>query len=472
MERNRMFDCMIPRPLEVCCAAGSLPLAKLTGIGAAKELIPIGQRLGAALERYELYLPCGAARSDGAIVLRFDPDLRTEAWKINIHSAGITLCGGDAAGVFYGTEALTQLICVCRRHGWADDEIPFGTIVDMPRYRWRGIMLDSARHFQPAEQILRLLAILGKHRINIFHWHLSDNEGFRTPSRLAPALNRIGRISAGCYSHAELEEIRQVAGQNFITIVPEIEMPGHCGGILQCFPEYACNPSSPGAELCLGKPAVREFMKSLIAEFSALFPESPFLHLAGDEANHAAWQSCGDCQRMLQDKQLENVRELESDFMREMIRYVSLTGREPITWATENELSGEGVVQCWGSDQEVGRQRKRRGQYIYSLNKHCYFDFPASPGEELFPWTSPLPEIAVYDAHACAVWENVLAEKLLGIEACLWTEAVPGWRTLPKVVPRLQAWAENSWSMPERKEYHDFCRRKELLTACGYLFDQ
>lgn len=466
-----LLDSIIPRPCMITPEDSQLLLTSLTAICCEKTLQKIGQSLSERLAQYGLNLPCTHQSAGCTIRLQIDQTQPEETWRMKVNASGILLTGGDAAGIFYGAEALTQVLCVCSCNGWDNDAIPCGEMKDFPRYRWRGFMLDSARHFQPVEQIVHLMKIFGKHRINIFHWHLTDHQGFRTPSKIAPVLNSIRRISPGHYSEEDIAAVRQAAAENFITIVPEIEMPGHCGGLLDLFPQYACTPTgASAAEVCIGKPEARQFFKALITEFAALFPDSPIIHLGGDEASTLRWQNCPDCQKAMQKKNFTDLRQLEADFMTEMASHVISLGRRPMTWFTEQPLPDEVITQCWSTDESVGAMVNRGGEYVYSLSKHCYFDYPATAAEPLFEWTASLPELAVYDAHPCIAWKAALENRLLGIEACMWTEAIPPWRTFSKIVPRLQAWAENAWSQAEQKEFHDFSRRKELLTACGYNF--
>jgi len=252
--------------------------------------------------------------------------------------------------------------------------------------------------------------------------------------------------------------------------VPEIEMPGHSGGVFKLHPELACFPERPGGEYCLGNPEARKFLKALITEFAGLFPESRIIHLGGDEADTGNWEKCPCCQRAIKEKKLSNERALERDFAVDMSRHVLSLGRTPMVWFTDNALPEDVMVQVWRSLLETLEASKRRAKMVFSVHNTCYFDYPAHAGEPKFDWMPALPEEVIYSADPCGAWKTEIQDYLLGMEACLWTEYVPFWRTFPKIMPRLTAFAEAAWSPRERMEFNDLQRRKQLLSAGGYIY--
>ena len=305
------LDVLIPRPQSILAAPG---VVKVESLGSVS--VPEGwERFGGELIRSAGVMGLDLTQEGVPVKLIISEDIKLESFEITITPDEVTISGGDGAGLFYGTGAFEQLLCIAVIRGTRGAELPCGRIVDSPRFGYRGFMLDSARHIQSVETIKKVLSLMARLRLNVFHWHLCDNQGFRTESKLFPELNTLAGMTPGFYTADEIKEICDFAAENFITVIPEIEMPGHSRGLLALHPELSCDPENPGREFCLGKAEVRVFLEKLISEFVSLFPASKVIHLGGDEAESAHWETCPECQRAMKEKGLSNVRQLENDFM-------------------------------------------------------------------------------------------------------------------------------------------------------------
>ena len=404
------------------------------------------------------------------ILFQPDPQLRKEEWKIRITSEKIEIFSSGEPGFFYAAEALMQMLFASLREGPRDAWLDGGEIFDAPRFSYRGFMLDPARHFQSVATVKKVLSLLAAFRINTFHWHLTDNQAWRLESAIVPELAGKGTLDGGFYTKEEVREIVSFAAKNHIGIIPELDMPGHSGKILSAHPELACDSSHPGSEYCLGNPQSRKFIEKLLDEIMELFPESRIIHLGGDEAETSAWEKCPCCLAALKEKKLKTMRELENAFMTDMTRYIVSRGRTPMMWGT---CSGQvypkdTVLQAWLDIREPLRIAPHGNKVVYSVHTSLYFDYPSSPAEPQESWMFELTEKGVYMTDPFILWEKELANVMLGPEACLWTETVPDWRILPKLLPRLSAYSECAWSENSKKDYYDFARRKAYLEAAGY----
>ena len=455
---NTMLHDLIPRPLRVVATGERLPVEALRTIHVPFEL----RRHGDELIRSFHYFGKVLRQVDpeaADITLGLDGTLAAEGWKIGIGSAAIQLCGGSQAGVCYAVTAMKQLLALGYARGSETAALDGGTIEDKPRFAWRGLMLDSVRHFQSKAMIKDVIRLIADWRLNVFHWHLTDAQGLRLPFTRVPASGE------PCYTRADLAEIAAFATEHHVRIVPELDMPGHSNALLRHFPHYACDSAHPGAEFCLGNPEARAFLKTLLAEMMDFFPDSPIIHLGGDEADMTSWSNCPKCRTALQHAGLSQMRELENQFMNEMTRSVIAGGRRPMVWCTEAVHPADTLVQAWQSILEIHRTHPHGNQMVNSVHYSCYFDYPADSTEPRSAWMPELSEESVYQSFE--PFAETL-DRLCGTEACLWTEIVPEWRVLPKLAARLAAFAETAWIQPEDKDWHDFQRRKKQLEAVGY----
>ncbi len=472
MIKNTLFQ-VIPHPAEIIRKSGRFVFDGPIGIyDGGGRFAFAGKELAGTLAKFGVGTALEESAGLAKIELSAVPGFEHEAYKIEVLPERIIISGGGEAGVLYGVYSLEQMLHTAFITGRQDAKLDCGIINDRPRFRHRGFMLDSARHFQSVETICKVIDMMAKFKLNIFHWHLCDGEcGWRAESRIAPELNTLGSNDSGFFTAADIARVADYAECRNIEIVPEIEMPGHSAGILSKFPQFSCNPAAPGCEICLGNPEARAFLKSLIKEYAGLFPKSRMIHIGGDEALTSGWEKCPKCLAAMRENGFSDLRKLENEFMCDMAEYVLSLGLIPVGWGTESTLPEKMCVQVWRDFHELERNFRDGGNRVLNSTHYtCYFDYPLNDGEPAFEWmTIQLPEEAVYRCNPYAHYEELLGDALYGVEAALWTELVPEWRVMAKIVPRLPAFAENAWSMPENKDYMNYCSRRRTLDASGFF---
>ena len=459
------FDILIPRPRTMEQTPGVLKVESLGQVTAPENF----DRFSTALVRNAKRMGLDLTQEGVPVKMVFSADIKVESFEITVTPDEVIIAGGDPAGLFYGANAFEQLLCVAVQRGTRGAELPCGTIADTPRFSYRGFMLDSARHFQSVETIKNVLALMAKLRLNVFHWHICDSQGFRSESKLFPELNTLAGMTPGFYTAEEIADICAYAAECFITVIPEIEMPGHSKGLLALHPELCCDPENPGKEFCLAKPGVRSFLEKLITEFVSLFPASKIIHLGGDEADTTHWDKCPECQKMMKDKGLSNIRQLENDFMNDMAAFVRSLGLTPVTWFTGSIMESSTIIQVWRSIWELKETLPHGNRMVFSVHDQLYLDYPNSAAEPFENWMPVLCESGVYNTEPFAAWEKEIGDLLLGPETCLWTETVPDHRVMAKLLPRLIAFSETAWCLPAQKEWFSYTKRKEVLAACGWF---
>jgi len=460
------LSCIIPAPMKLEVAGtGRFHLQSLGAIQAEDGLERLAQETGAMLTYFGVV---ARAEQPGRLQIGLNRELGAEGWRLQVSPDGLLLQGGDEAGVFYALQALTQVVAAASERGPSTASIEYGTVVDSPRFAWRGLLLDSARHFQSVATVKRVLRLMATYRLNVLHWHLTDNQGWRLDTGIVPPDTSLDQLSQGCYSREDLREVAAYAKRLFISIVPEVDVPGHSSSLLHACPELACNPASPGSELCLGRPETLPFLKRLFADLMDIFPDSKYIHFGGDEAATGNWEKCPQCQAAMATHGFQNLRQLENHFMRELTCFAVDNHRIPIVWGTGLDFPPTTVIQAWLDIREPQRHIAKGGNCIMSVHTSYYLDYPAELDEYHEPWMFLLPEESLYMANPYVIWENDWKGHILGPEACLWTEYVPEWRIVQKILPRLGAFAETAWSREEQKDWHDFQRRSRRLRSAGF----
>jgi hexosaminidase len=421
------------------------------------------------------------------ICLRIEPGLGSlgpEGYQLTVSPKAVTVAAPEATGVFYGIQSLRQLLPVEieERHpvSGVDWHVACLVITDRPRFAWRGFMLDEGRHFQGRETVLRTLDLMALHKLNVFHWHLTEDEGWRIEIKKYPRLTEVGskRLGTrkgftagkhdgiphgGFYTQTEIREIVAYATERHITVIPEVEMPGHSVAALAAYPELSCTggPFEVGTHFgiypdiyCAGKEAVFTFLQDVLDEVLELFP-SPYIHIGGDEAPKKRWKNCPDCRRRIRQEGLKNAHALQVYFTNRIAAYLDSKGRHTLGW---NEILQPGlvesaVVQYWvGSPKRIieAIQTGHR-KIIMSPCLKTYLDYPYT--------LLPLRRIYRFEPVPAGLDEQA-ADSILGVESPLWTEWVPTRQRLDfQAFPRLTALAEIGWTPKERKSLADFRRR-------------
>ena len=448
--------------LALIVALGILPapvsFERGDGTSTAKDVEVVeGKR---AFSRWSAFLPAFAQK---------------EAYRLTITPKRIRIEANAPEGVYRARTTLSQL----------EYPYPCGVIVDYPRFAWRGIMLDISRHFRDKEFILKQIDALSEVKLNVLHLHLTDAAGWRLeikshPELTAKAAWRVGDTwkewdttghryegSYGGYlSHEDVREIVAYAAEHQMTIVPEIEMPGHSAETVYAIPGVGCKDTSD--DLCPGKEATFKLLEDILAEVMDLFP-SEFIHIGGDEAGKHDWHSCPDCQRRMKEEGLHSVEELQSYLVRRIETFLNAHGRRLIGWdeILEGGLSPNATVMSWRGT-EGGLEAIRQGHdAVMTPGNRCYLDkVQDAPVRELegFGGYLPLDSIYVYDP-AAGIPEASRAH-LLGVQGNLWHEMIPApSHTEYMLYPRAFAIAEIGWSPVEVKDAADFRERATAHAA-------
>lgn len=424
---------------------GSLFLPQSVGIG----LIGLDEScLWAFLER--------TGRTWGreeALLLRIrkDDGLAPEAYQMRITTEDIRIRAGSEQGVIW---ALTTIANKMR-----NNRIPCAKAADQPKMRHRGLMLDCARHFFSAGEVKRIVEQISRAKMNVLHWHLADDQAWRIQSDRFPLLHETG---GQYYTKEEIREVVRFAGERGVTVVPEIDLPGHTLGILAAYPAYGCGKKPVRlAErggiyktiLCAGRESTYTFLEELLGEVCGLFP-SEYFHIGGDEAPKDEWMTCPDCGRKREELGLSGWEDLQGYFAGRVTDILKKHGKKPVCW---NDLLQAGNVpqgmrcQYWTVEYaaQTAEFAKRGGEWIYSDMFELYFDYPYS--------MSPLKKVYQTAPHL----GKRPCEKdglPIGMEACVWTEQIRESGRLEEMIfPRIYAVAELAWS--GRRSYKDFERR-------------
>ena len=436
-----------------------------------------------------LVKPCHPASTwngVNAIVLRRDTaaGIPAEGYRIDISARRAQLSAGDDAGLFYGLQTLLQL---------ADERgnLPCVSIEDHPRYRYRGLHLDVCRHFFPVRFIKHYLDWMASCKLNTFHWHLTDDQGWRIEIKRYPRLTEIGGYRTrtqiggfhedpityeqgrygGYYTQDEIREVVAYAAERHIAVIPEIEMPGHATAALAAYPELACGHGPKSFEtsgrwgvlddvFCPGKEQTFEFLEGVLDEVLELFP-SKLIHIGGDECPRVRWKECPDCRARMEDEGIEDEAGLQTYLTLRIGRHLEAKGRRLIGWdeILDGELAPGAVVMSWRGTRGGIAAARRRHEVIMTPSTYLYFDKKATDSYDepvsLSSSLLPLEKIYGYDPDEGIAPED--RRYLLGVQANLWTEFIrTEGRASFQLLPRIYALAEIAWSPVERKSWREF----------------
>jgi hexosaminidase len=418
--------------------------------------------------------------------------LAAQGYRLTIEPTGITVEAGGAAGAFYAVQTLRQWVMA---HEDAEG-LPCGVIEDQPRFAWRGSMIDSARHFQPLSWILRHLDRMAALKLNRFHWHLCDDQGWRPEIRRYPQLvekaawrGRGEDRHGGFYTQNQMRQVVEYARKRFITVIPEIEMPGHCNAALIAFPHLSCTGEAlPIADagwdaftrlagrraFCAANDQVQRFLQDVLGEINAVF-DPPYLHLGGDETPRNQWDACPRCADRMRQLQPPDSRGLRIQFLRRMHDFCRKSlGKPTIAWTdgVSAELPRDQIVHAWHPGEAVAAA-KLGYRVIDSCHESTYLDYPATAQDAVSKpdWMIVLPLEKVYAFDPLpAELAGELGEHMLGGEAPLWTEHCPDEASREhQLMPRLAAFAEALWSPVQRRDFNGFRDRLALHRPLGTL---
>ncbi len=436
------------------------------------------------------------AKNRASIIISLDNTIRhEEGYVLKVTKNNIELKARTAAGIFYGVQTLLQLLPVEIEAQTLQDgitwSVPCVDITDAPRFSYRGVMLDVARHYQPIPFIKKLIDLLAMQKMNRLHIHLTDSQGWRFESKKYPKLTLIGAyrkgtplnttydyssrpqdtLYGGYYTQAELKDIVNYAATKFITIIPEIEMPAHSKSALASYPEFACLDSTgrPFAypqmiqdEYCT-KDSTFTFLTDILEEVMNVFP-SKYIHIAGDEASKVNWKTCKICQQRMKDEGLKNVEELQSYFIKRIEKFVNSKGRNIIGWdeILQGGLAPNATVMSWTGIEGGIKAAKEHHHVIMTPGNYCYLDHYQSneSGEPAaFGAYTPLEEAYSYNPIPAELNEEE-SKYIIGVQGNLWTENFNTPALCEYMIfPRAIALAETGWSKNELKNFDSFILR-------------
>ena len=414
-----------------------------------------------------------------------------EAYFLIIDSKRITIKAASQEGFFYGFQTLLQLFPDTIK---SNEEyiLPALSIEDWPEFAWRGAHLDVCRHFYSVEFVKKYIDLMSKHKLNTFHWHLTEDQGWRIEIKKYPKLTEIGSVRketivaknfdpyigdsieyGGFYTQEQIKEIVKYADDRFITVVPEIEMPGHSLGALAAYPELSCTGNSfevltkwgvSDDIYCAGNDSVFVFLENVLDEVLELFP-SKYIHIGGDEAPKTRWEHCSKCQSRIKTEGLKNEHELQSYFITRIEKYLNSKGRQIIGWdeILEGGLAPNASVMSWRGESGGIEAANQNHYVVMTPGKPCYFDHYQTEDKE----NEPLA-IGGYNSLESVYLYNPMPEELpkdkqkyiLGAQANVWTEYMPNAKHVEYMVyPRLCALSEVLWTASKQRDFMNFKQR-------------
>ena len=420
-----------------------------------------------------------------------------ESYTLSVTPKGVLIKSASGAGLYYGLQTLLQL----SESTTKGISVPVVEIADEPRFAYRGLMLDVSRHFFSKEFVKKQIDALAYYKMNRLHLHLTDAAGWRIEIKKYPLLTdfaafRLGEnwkewrfgerkylrsddpnAKGGYFTQDDIRELVEYARQHYITIVPEIEMPGHSEETLAAYPQLSCaGEAYKNSDFCVGNEETFAFLEDVLTEVMALFP-SEYIHIGGDEAGKKAWPTCPKCQKRIQEEQLDGVDGLQSYMIHRIEKFLNAHGRKLLGWdeILEGGLAPNATVMSWRGE-AGGIAAVRSGhRAIMTPGSHCYLDAyqdapPTQP--EAIGGYLPLQKVYSYNPVPDSL-STAEAALVYGVQANLWTEYVPTPEHAEYMIyPRLLALSEVAWSAPARKSWDDFRKRalKEntLLKAKGY----
>ncbi len=438
---------------------------------------------------------------DGAICLTLDlSDDNAEAYKLIVNDKRVCISGASEAGVFYGIQTLRKSLPVAQD---INVNLSAVEIYDKPRFAYRGAMLDVARHFYTVDEVKTFIDMLALHNINRFHWHLTDDQGWRIEIKKYPKLMSVaserketvvgrwysgiydGKPYGGYYTQDELRDVIDYAAKRHITIIPEVDLPGHMQAALTAYPELGCTGGPYEVRtiwgvsqdvLCVGNDFTLQFVKDVLSEVADIFP-SEYIHIGGDECPKVRWEKCPKCQVRIKSLGLKSdakhtkEQRLQSYMIQEAAKYLKEKGKRIIGWTEilEGGLVPDATLMSWIGESGGIEAAHQHHDVIMTPNTYLYFDYYQSKKVEDEPLAIggylPIEKTYNYEPMPKELTKEE-QQYIKGVQANLWTEYIPVFSQVQyMVLPRLGAAAEVQWTDPSKKDYKDFLRRVPHLVA-------
>ena len=426
-----------------------------------------------------------------------------EAYTININNKNIKISGFTSTGVFYGVQTLRKSLPICNAIN-NPIVLPAAEIKDAPRFKYRGMMLDCSRHFFSIDFIKKFIDLIALHNMNTFHWHLNDDQGWRIEIKKYPKLVEIGSVRTGTvmgrnsdvddsikyggyYTQEQCREIVEYARQRHITVIPEIDMPGHMKAVLASYPNLGCTggPYKVGHNwgvyydvLCIGNEDTFKFVEGVLDEIIDIFP-SRYIHIGGDETPTKRWSECSKCEKIMQKEGLP-INKLQAYFTNRIEKYLNSKGRSIIGWdeILDGDINKSATIMSWRGIEPGEKGAKMGHDVIMSPTSHCYFDYAQTKEQ----YSEPLTQVHALDVEqvysldpAPKTMSEESKKHILGVQANLWTEYIsnPNLATY-MLLPRMAALSEVQWTSPEQKDFKQFkiraTRLSKLYDKYGYIY--
>jgi hexosaminidase len=488
---------IIPKPMEVAMRNGTFTLDHTCSIQYDKnnpDVSRIAEFFSEYLEKvYAIKLDKSTNNKQIQLKIISRLNLGTEGYLLKVNPNSIIITASKPNGLFYGMQTLKQMLPIDANDGKLD--ITTLDIKDQPRFTWRGNMLDVSRHFFPISFIKKYIDILAMYKINTFHWHLTDDQGWRIEIKRYPLLTDIshwrdetltghytsnlgmdGIGYGGFYTQEQCKDVVRYAAERYITVVPEIEMPGHSSAALAAYPNLGCTGGPYKVQgiwgvhkdvFCAGKKETFIFLKNVLDEVLEIFP-SEYIHVGGDECPKDAWEHCDFCQARIKNEGLKNEDELQSWFISEIDQYLTLKGRRLIGWdeILEGGLAPEATVMSWRGIKGGIEAAKQHHDVVMSPTTHMYLDYGQSRDQENEPLIIggflPVEKVYSFDPIPKELTEEE-AKYVLGVQSNLRTEYVATTKKSEyMLLPRLQAAAEVGWTQTEFKDFENFKKRLDI----------
>ncbi|MCZ4695108.1 beta-hexosaminidase [Ancylomarina euxinus] len=489
---------ILPTPMEVELFKTSFIFSKEIVLAYEKDCIETAQYLSDRLDKYFLIKLVESDTGDIVLAKSITYNhLGEEGYWLRVSQSQINISSISEKGLFYGVQTLLQLLPVEVQAGAPftlnNYKIQCLEVMDQPKYDWRSFMLDSGRQYQKPQFIKKYLEHLAMLKMNVFHWHLTEGQGWRIEIKKYPRLAKIGSKVAkgkeqqGYYTQEEIKDIVAFASKLHITIVPEIDVPGHSEAALTAYPEMSCFNEVPANIMsfsstlfCGGKEDTYQFLQDILDEVCELFP-SEYIHLGGDEAPKDNWDKCPDCQLRIKQEKLNNTHDLQLYFSSRLANYLKTKGRKVIFWGDilhrkGMELPDNVVIQWWNwnsyKDKALKQAVKRGHQVICNTNYGTYLNYPIKPwfrykkkGSYDLKTTYEQNPSDLSDPH----------DLVLGMGCCMWTDwSVKENLIDRRVFPRIFSLSEQMWSKGERLKFDEFHKKVKakypLLRELGIDF--
>ena len=445
----------------------------------------------------ELQVQAGEGGKGGIVLQLGLANDNPEAYQLKVDANQVVISSPSEAGVFYGIQTLRKAVDVAEG---SNVELPAVEIKDQPRFGYRGMMLDVGRHFFSIDEIKTYIDMMALHNINRFHWHLSEDQGWRIEIKKYPKLTEIGSMRketvighnsgkydgkpyGGFYTQEQAKEIVAYAAERYITVIPEIDLPGHMQAALAAYPELGCTggPYEVWTQwgvsdnvLCAGNDQTIQFIKDVLAEIVEIFP-SEYIHVGGDECPKVKWSTCPKCQARIKalglksDNKHTKEERLQSYVIHEAEEFLNSKGRKMIGWdeTLEGGLAPNATVMSWRGEAGGIEAAKQHHDVVMTPNTYLYFDYYQSKDTETEPMAigGYLPIERVYSYEPMPKSLSPEEQKyIVGVQANLWTEYIPDFKQVQyMVLPRMAALSESQWCAPEKKNYEAFLQRVSRL---------